>query len=102
MVTFIAWWFAPKFGLFRPPHDSPLIRVASVIGCVVIYLYIIRNGAYVQAKEDHLRLTIPFYSLKIPYDDVLTARPNDFGKLYSFSKMSWTEKRFLHNYFGAT
>jgi hypothetical protein len=40
--------------------------------------------------------------LKISYRRIISARPNDFVKIFSPRRMSWADKRFLRPYFSKT
>ena len=102
LVLWAAFWFAIYIPAFMPPRDRTLFLAAEILLILGIIFYLIRNTAYIQAREDHMRLAVPLYRLNIPYGFVQSLRTNEFSQIYTLSELNWSNKRFFRPYFGAT
>jgi len=58
--------------------------------------------AYVQPREDHLRVQTPVYRLKISYRRIHGTRPVEVGKVFFRGKMRGREMRSLQPFLGDT
>lgn len=98
ILVWVMWWFAPAGGdwFFSPPRDQHLFFAGIVVLVLMLFIFMIRNWSYVQACEDHLRVVVPFYRLKIPYSLVKGIRTTEVRKLLvDTNRLSWADKRFL-------
>ena len=85
-----------------PPLDMILLFVAGIGLVVVTLIMILRLRGFVQARMGYLIIVTSVLTLKISYRRVLSARPVEFGQLYSPAGMRWADKNFLEPYFGKT
>lgn len=51
--------------------------------------------AFVQARQDHLRLITPFLMLRISYRRVRSVHPADLQQLYPPAKANWSQQNYL-------
>lgn len=103
IIIGVIWWVAPYTpGPFQPPNDVYIQWLGIFLLIVMILALLLRNSGFVQAKSNHILLAIPFFRVKIPYENVENVRMVQFRDLYDRKKMSWTEKRFLNPYFPKT
>lgn len=100
ILLWVMWWFAPIGGkwLFSPPRDQHLLFAGIVVLILMLFFFVTRNWSYVQAREDHLRVEVPLYRLKIPYSLVKGIRMMEINRLVNFNRLNWADKRFLQKY----
>lgn len=87
---------------FFPPRDLILLFCAAIGLVVVMLVMIARLRGFVQARMGYIVIVTGILTLKISYRRVSSARPVDFGQLYSPAGMNWADKNFLQPYFGKT
>ncbi|KAA3646242.1 MAG: hypothetical protein DWQ07_08445 [Chloroflexi bacterium] len=85
-----------------PPRDLILLAGAAIGLIVVMLIMVARIRGFVQARLGYLVIATSIFTLKISYRRVLSARPVEFGQLYSPAEMKWGDKNFLQPYFGKT
>lgn len=100
VVLWVTFWFAPYTNSFFSPPLRDLYLLYAAVLCLGLMLlfFLIRNWGSVQAREDHVRVVVPFYRLKIPYDLIKDVRMTEFRKIFDFKTLSWANKRFLRYY----
>lgn len=100
VVLWVTFWFAPYTNsFFSPPLNDLYLMYAAVVCLGLMLLFFsIRHWGSVQAREDHVRVVVPFYRLKIPYDLINDVRMTEFRKIFDFKTLSWANKRFLRYY----
>ncbi len=104
-LLMLAWW---NWGgrIFFAPLDPPIdiITLCCAIALILFSFFFIitRRMAYVQAREDHLRLVTPFINLKISYQRVRSLHPVNFVQLFPIQDASWSQRRFLEPFYGKT
>ena len=104
-ITLWAVYYQARLGrvlAFFPPRDLILLFCAAIGLVVVMLVMIARLRGFVQARMGYLVIVTGILTLKISYRRVLSARPVDFGQLYSPAGMKWADKNFLQPYFGKT
>jgi hypothetical protein len=101
----LAWWnwggrvfFAP----LEPPIDLITLCCGIALVCFSVFFIITRHMAYVQARQDHIRLVTPFIKLKISYQRVRSLHPVNFTQLFPPNQTSWSARRFLRPFYGKT
>lgn len=93
------WWAAAYVpGPFRPPNDKYLAWAGTALLILMLFVFLIRQRGFVQARSNHVLLALPFFRLKIPYTNIENMRMSQFRDLYDQSKLSWSQKRFLTPY----
>lgn len=100
-----AWWKWAGRGFFSPlnsPNDLLIFITALVVICFTIFALVARNMAYVQAREDHIRLATPFLRLKISYRRIKSIHPAQFGQLFPPKESNWAAKQFLEPFYSKT
>jgi hypothetical protein len=104
VVLALFWFFGPVLGVVAPgsPQDIWLMIAAGVSAGVLVYAFLVRNLAFVQVKEDHVRIFMPWMPLKISYRRMRSVRPTDIRVVYEGRKLSWADKQFLRPYYGLT
>jgi hypothetical protein len=104
-ILMLAWWnwggrifFAP----LEPPIDIITLSCAIVLIFFSFFFIITRHMAYVQARQDHLRLVTPFINLKVSYQRVLSIHPVNFIQIFPPREATWSQRRFLEPFYGKT
>ena len=77
------------------PHRCPLSVVLLGTGLVLVLTFLFRLRAYVQCRQNGLRIQLPFYHLTIPYEEMRTSRPNDFFRLFPPKEQPFFQRRFI-------
>ncbi len=58
--------------------------------------------AYVQPRQDHLRLQTPIYRLKVSYRRIHNTRPVNIARMFPPSKLKVAQQRLLEPFYGST
>ena len=98
IILWLIWYIAPLLPTFHPPKDRILFYSGIAIFVMMVIVFFIRNGAYVQARPEHLLLKIPLYSLKIPYGQINGLRTSEMGKVLESGRLRGSDRRFLKPY----
>jgi hypothetical protein len=61
-----------------------------------------RHYSIVQARPRFILIRVPFFRLRIPYEDVENVRMVLFKDLYDKKTMTWSQRRFLSHYLPRT
>ncbi len=91
---------------FIPALPSPYSElaffagVALVIGALLIWLA--RGLAYAQPRQDHLRISTPFTTIKISYRRVRSIHPGNITQIFPPDKIRRSTRSFLEPFFGKT
>jgi hypothetical protein len=104
-LLMLAWWYwggRVFFAPLEPPLDIITISCAAALIFISFFFIFTRRMAYVQAREDHLRLVTPFINLKVSYHRVLSLHPVNFIQLFPPQESSWSQRRFLEPFYGRT
>ena len=103
VIIWGVWWVAPYFpGPFSPPNDQYLFWAGTGLFGLMVFVFLIRQRGFVQARSNHVLIALPFFRVKIPYTNIENVRMVQFKDLYEKKKMSWAQKRFLTHYFAQT
>ena len=100
-------------GLWASAEFSPipLVQVENsrwllaATGLILLFAtggFLGRSMAYVQARQDHLRLITPFLHLRISYRRMRSVHPTVLQQLFPPHKASWSQHRFLSPFYGDT
>lgn len=104
-LLLLAWWYWGGrifFARLEPPKDI-IILTCAVALIVISFIFIFtRHAAYIQAREDHLRLVTPLINLKISYQRVLSLHPAELSQLYPPKEATWAQRSFLEPFYGKT
>ena len=104
-LLMLAWWYwggSIFFAQLNPPIDIITLCCAIALIFFSFFFIVTRRMAYVQAREDHLRMVTPFINLKILLP-ACTQCPS--GKLcpdFPHKETSWSQRRFLEPFYGKT
>lgn len=103
VITLGIWWAAPYTpGFFRPPNDVYLLWAAVLFMLLMILALFFRNYSIIQARPGFILIRVPFFRLRIPYDQVENVRMVLFKDLYDKKTMTWSQRRFLSHYLPRT
>jgi hypothetical protein len=86
----------------RPPADAWLLSGGLVSLAFWVFARIGPRWAYVQPREDHLRVQTPIYRLKVSYRRIENTRPIDFARMFPPSTLRRKDRRLLEPFFSAT
>lgn len=98
-------WLAVRLGIvgWPAPSGAPwLFAGGSVAALFWGFTMVGPRLAYVQTREDHVRLQTPIYRLKVSYRRILTSRPVSVAKTYDLGPLSRAERRLLEPFLGKT
>lgn len=104
-VLLLGLWYPVSRSMLpwpRPPADGWLLAGGFVSLAFWLFARFGPRWAYVQPREDHLRVQTPIYRLKISYRRIENTRPIEFGKMFPPSQLRGREQSLLKPYFGAT
>lgn len=102
-VVWIVWWSAPYTGsIFSPPNDFYLEYAGYVLLGLMLLIFLLRNQAWIQAREKHVVIRVPFFRLRIPYANIENVRMSSFRELHRGVALNWSARRFLKPYFRTT
>lgn len=94
------WWFAPQ--LLVPAALRPLTLVpAAAAGLILVYANLARRRAWVECREDHVRIQAPIHPLAISYSRIRSVRAAPLAQLFGISKRS-SAPGWLRPYLGRT
>jgi hypothetical protein len=104
-VLLLGLWYPVSLDLLtwpRPPADAWLLSGGLVSLAFWLFAWLGPRFAYVQPREDHLRLQTPIYRLKISYRRIQDTRPIDLAKLFPPDSLPRAGRRTLEPFFGHT
>ncbi len=104
-LLMLAWWYWGGrifFAPLDPPIDSITLFCAVALIFFSFYFILTRRMAYVQARQDHIRLVTPFVNLKVSYQRVIRFHPVNFAQLFPPKEASWSQHHFLEPFYGST
>jgi hypothetical protein len=85
-----------------PQAEMALLFTAIVIILFTIFALIARSMAYVQARQDHLRLASPLLKVKVSYRRIQRVYPAAVDQLFSHPRTPNSLKSILDPYRGET
>jgi hypothetical protein len=86
----------------RPPADGWLLAGGFVSAAFWLFAWAGPSLAYVQAREDHIRLQTPIYRLKISYRRVVSTRAIELAKALPPSRVTPGQRRLLEPFYDRT
>jgi hypothetical protein len=98
-------WGANRFfslSLITEQNGIWLWVALAVLTGIAVFAILGRYAAYVQARQDHLRLITPFLQLRISYRRIRSIHPAEFQQLFPPDKTGWSQRRFLEPFLGKT
>ena len=104
-VMLLGLWLLVSRGLTtwpRPPADAWLLAGGFVSLAYWLFTLLGPGLAYVQPRQDHLRLQTPIYRLKISYRRLRATRPVDLARTYPPSSLPSADRSLLAPFFGRT
>jgi hypothetical protein len=96
---------ATRAGLVSWPPESGapwLLAGGLVAGLFWVLTLVGPRLAYVQPRQDHIRLQTPIYRLRISYRRILTTRPVSVAKTFDIPSLSRSQRRLLEPLLGNT
>jgi hypothetical protein len=104
-LLMLAWWYwggRVFFAPLEPPIELITLCCGIAIICFSFFFILARHMAFVQARQDHLRLVTPFIQVKISYQRVRSLHPVNFTQLFPPNQTNWSTRRFLRPFYGKT
>ncbi len=86
----------------QPPADGWLLAGGLVSLAYWLFALLGPRLAYVQPRQDHLRLQTPIYRLKVSYRRIHNTRPLDIVKVFPPGSLHGRERRLLEPFYGDT
>jgi len=102
MLAIWGWAWFGNIQILDAPDNLWLAVGAGVALAFSLFTFVAHNMAYVQARQDHLRLITPFLHLRISYRRVRSIHPADFLQLYPPAEASWAQRRLFEPFYGMT
>lgn len=84
----------------RPPADAWLLAGGTVALAFWLFSTLGPRLAYVQTREDHVRLQTPIFRLKIAYRRIMSLRPIDLAIAFPPQEISRGRRRLLEPFYG--
>ena len=97
IMLFILWWFLPSIQN-KPAadwQDTTLLIIASAALLMTIFIFVMRNAAYVRPYANHLRIVTPFLRLNVSYKRIIQTRSTNMASLFPASKLSSMQKESM-------
>jgi hypothetical protein len=94
------WWYGSD--LLHRQNDNLMLAGAIVVLGFTLFAFFARRMAYVQPRNDHLRLVTPFLRANISYRRVRSTHPAEFAQLFPVKDASWAQRRLLEPLYGKT
>lgn len=104
-LLLLAWWYWGGrifFARLEPPRDLIILSCAVVLIIISFIFIFTRHTAYIQAREDHLRLVTPLINLKVSYQRVRSLHPAELSQLFPPKEATWAQRSFLDPFYGKT
>lgn len=104
VLLLVAWswsWFSTT-PLFDRQENNWLVVGSVVLLCFSIFAFFGRKMAYVQTRQDHVRLVTPFLRTNISYRRIRRFHPTAFQQLFPLGEASWAQSRLLSAFYGTT
>lgn len=98
-------WLPASNGLFTWPSAEAsgwLLSGAAVSLTFFFFTLLGPNLAYVEPRQNHLRLRTPVYRLNISYQRIRNTRPVDLKKTFPPSSLGAASRRALEPHYGRT
>jgi hypothetical protein len=102
-------WFSgkywPNIGFIPgtpPPYDLVIYLAIVLIFSLTLVCWIIRNMAYVQAKDDHLRVVTPFLAVKVSYRRIIRTYPGQMRQIFKPGAVKKSIRKMAEPYDGET
>jgi hypothetical protein len=84
------------------PYRLYLMLVLLGTGLLLIVTLVFRLRAYVECRPEGVRIQLPLYQLRIPYDSIRTTRPTELYRMFPPTKEPWPQRQSLLRIAGAT
>ncbi len=86
-----------------PSSGAPWLLAGGLVSGLFWLLTLVGpRFAYVQPREDHVRLQTPIYRLKISYRRIVTTRPVSVAKTFDLTSLSRSKRRLIEPLLGHT
>lgn len=104
-VLLLGLWLLGVAGFASWP-TPPLDRWLLMVGLLAMIFWLLSglavNLAYVQPRNDHLRLQTPLYRLKISYRRIESTRPLDLARMFPPKEVSGGTRNALKPFYSQT
>lgn len=104
-LLLLGLWFPVNLDLLpwpKPPADSWLLAGGLVSTAFWLFALVGPRMAYVQPRENHLRLQTPIYRLKVSYRRILNTRAVELVKLLPPRSLTRGKRRLLTPFYDHT
>ncbi|MCC7130004.1 MAG: hypothetical protein IT297_06340 [Anaerolineae bacterium] len=96
------WHLLRERDIFGWSSNIWIFAAAALSLIVCIFAFVTRYMAYVQVREDALRLYTPFLRLKISYRRIRSVHPVLLQQLFPPEKSTWAQRSFIEPFYGLT
>jgi len=96
------WQLLRERDIFGWSSNIWIFSAAALSLIVCGFAFVTRYMAYVQVREDALRLYTPFLRLKISYRRIRSVHPALMQQLFPPEKSNWSQRSFLEPFYGLT
>lgn len=97
IALFILWWLISR-NQSSPIDDWQTLSLLLISGAsllMTIFIFLMRQAAYVRSYQDHLRLVTPFLRLNISYKRFIKTRATEMNALFPPSKLSGWQRESM-------
>jgi hypothetical protein len=104
-IIFLGLWYGISFRSLEwpSPETADLLLTGGLLSLAFwIFTLLGPRQAYVQPRDDHLRVQTPVFRLKIRYKQIINTRPVKMGRIFSPTSLPMGQRRFLSPLFGLT
>jgi hypothetical protein len=104
-VLLLGLWYPVSVGwlIWPQPPDATWLLVGGITSLVVYLIVLIAPSmAYVQARNDHLRIQTPLYRLRVSYRRIQNSRPVDLARMWPPSTLGRGQRNLLAPFFRMT
>ena len=84
------------------PYDIVFFIATMVILAFTAFAMVIRNLAYVQVKQDHIRLVTPFLVVKISFRRIRRVHPSHLTQIFPPEKTKGSLRNLVGPHYGKT
>jgi hypothetical protein len=87
-----------------PPASTGVWPLAGggLLALASLFVWAAPGMAVVQPRHDHLRISTPFFRLRISYRRLVATRPVDLVRVFPPADLSKAHRRLLEPFYGAT
>lgn len=96
------WSEVDPLPLFQLGASQWLLFGSIMAFCVGIFASLTRYMAYVRAHASYFCIVTPFFRVNVAYQRIYSVHPVLLQQLFSTTRSSWAERKFLEPFYGKT